>query len=157
MFKLSSVCFRVAFACLVVHSVGCSGAAQDDEDADASEEVEPIGTTSAALTGTAGKLNLWDDRNYTDTHIARTSYDSDLGNDGFNDKASSVINRTGYYWKLYDNKDYGGQAICIRPRSHVANLGACAGITCMLWNDRISSVRRLASSASCNGIVGDPN
>jgi hypothetical protein len=104
--------------------------------------------------GVAGKLNLWDDRNYTDTHVSRYSYDSSFNNDGFNDKASSVSNRTPYYWLLYWDSGYGDFRACIRPYSRVANLKDSDFQVSGYWfdmNDVISSVKRMTtSSSSCD-------
>jgi hypothetical protein len=111
--------------------------------------------------GVSGALNLWDDRDYSDTRRVRYSYDSDFGNDGFNDKASSLSNRTAYYWKAYVDRDYSGQAVCIRPYSRVSDLSDFqrqAGLFCCKnWGDTISSVKKLTtSSSSCGGaaIIG---
>jgi hypothetical protein len=112
--------------------------------------------------GTAGALNLWDDIGYSDTHQVRYSYDSNFGNDGFNDKASSLSNRTGYYWKLYSNRDYDGYGYCIRPYSKVQNLKVAyySTLSGEWWsfNDRISSVKKMTtSSSSCDSfrLIGD--
>jgi hypothetical protein len=134
------------------------GDGEDEIDEAAEEDLETIGT----LHGETGKLNLWDDTYYRDRRQSRSSYDSNFGNDGFDDKTSSVMNRTGDYWLLFEDRNYGGRALCIRPFSHVANLKEIPfkGAVWGNWNDIISSVRRKGyRSISCNGrpIVGAPN
>jgi hypothetical protein len=52
---------------------------------------------------------------------------------GFNDRASSVIVRGGW-WEACEDARFGGQCVTLRPGSY-ANLAA------MGLNDRISSVR----------------
>jgi hypothetical protein len=108
-----------------------------------------------AAVGTSGALNLWDDTGYTDTHQVRYNYDSNFGNDGFNDKASSLSNRTAYYWKLYSNRDYEGYGYCIRPYSKVPNLKSAYYSTLAgewwSFNDVISSVKKMTTSSSSCG------
>jgi hypothetical protein len=110
--------------------------------------------------GVSGALNLWDDKEYNDTRQVRYNYDSNFGNDGFNDKASSLSNRTAYYWLLYEDRDYGGFRACIRPYSRVSNLNNYRYTDhpwSSTWNDAISSVKkRTTSSTSCDGaqIIG---
>ncbi len=112
--------------------------------------------------GVSGALNLYDDQDYSDTRQVRYSYDSNFGNDGFNDKASSLSNRTGYYWKLYSHSDYDGRGYCIRPYSKVPNLKYAyySSLAGEWWGfgDVISSVKKMTtSSSSCDGsrIIGD--
>ena len=111
--------------------------------------------------GVRGALTLWDDTDFSDTRQVRYSYDSNFGNDGFNDKASSVANRTDYFWKLYEDTDYHGKTICIRPHSFVSNLGKYQRDCCVLskdWGDAVSSAKKMTTSrSSCavSLIVGD--
>jgi hypothetical protein len=110
-------------------------------------------------------LTLYDDRYYEDTRRIRYSYDTNFGNDGFNDKASSLSNRTSYYWLVYEHSYYGGARLCIRPYSHVSDLYdykyefeyPSGGTGTAYWNDKISSVQKQGTlSSSCRGapIVG---
>ena len=132
-----------------------AGLEEEEEEQETGEEEEgELVLELASVPGTSGKLNLWDDDDFTDTHESRYEYDSDFRNDDFNDKASSIINRTSRYWMLYEHRDYGGFRACIRPYSYVRELGnvefTYQGYT-YNWNDRISSVRRKTTSlSSCN-------
>lgn len=53
---------------------------------------------------------------------------------GFNDRASSVIVRSGR-WELCDDARFGGRCVVLRP-------GRYASLSVMGMNDRVSSVRR---------------
>ncbi|MDQ2927985.1 MAG: beta/gamma crystallin family protein [Caldimonas sp.] len=54
---------------------------------------------------------------------------------GFNDRASSVIVRSGR-WELCDNAGFGGRCVVLRP-------GRYGSLSAMGMNDRVSSVRRV--------------
>ena len=56
---------------------------------------------------------------------------------GFNDRASSVIVRSGR-WELCDDARFGGRCVVLRP-------GRYASLSAMRMNDRVSSVRRAGS------------
>jgi hypothetical protein len=58
----------------------------------------------------------------------------DFARFGFNDRASSVIVRSGR-WELCDNARFGGRCVVLRP-------GRYASLSAMGMNDRVSSVRR---------------
>ena len=102
-------------------------------------------------------LHMFADRTYQGAVESRASYDTDLGNDGFDNKASSLFNDSDHFWLLYTGRAYGGRRICIRPRSRVANLRNVTwvvGSTTYSWNDRISSVRRVGETrATCGDNV----
>jgi hypothetical protein len=153
---------RVATLLLAVGTSGCldevptEGDATEEELAgDGQPERSDDLVIETGVPGVAGALTLWDDEFYKDTRQVRYNYDSNFGNDGFNDKASSLSNRTPYYWLLYEDRDYGGARACIRPYSRVAYLRDYTRrntIQFHTWNDAISSVKkRTRSSSSCNG------
>ncbi len=118
------------------------------------EGAEGDGLLIESAVGVSGALTLWDDNGYSDTRQVRYSYDSNFGNDGFNDKASSISNRTPNYWMLYWNDNYGGLRVCIRPYSRVSNLKDADFQISGFWfdmNDVISSVKEMTTStASCS-------
>lgn len=58
----------------------------------------------------------------------------DFARFGFNDRASSVIVRSGR-WELCDNARFGGRCVVLRP-------GRYPSLSAMGMNDRVSSVRR---------------
>jgi hypothetical protein len=138
-------------------------------EADVEGEDVEIAQDQAALTsypGEGGKLNLWDDTGYQDTRLARSDHDANLGDNGFNDKASSYVNKTDYYWGVYEDDTYGGRVACIRPRSHSSNLKdykldpSCDGLFCASWGDRISSIRKEGQNGCFNSnarVIGISN
>jgi hypothetical protein len=139
-----------------------------DPDADFDDELEDETTESSesALAasrddrwaGTSGCMNLWDDNGFSDTHLARKDHDSSLKNDSFNDKASSLVNKTGAYWRIYEDTGYEGYSVCIRPHSHITNLKDHWSVNGS-WGDRISSMKRITSGQvdSCLRVIGDKN
>ena len=138
-----------------------------DPDADLDDELlaEDEATESFELAGnddlwagTSNCMNLWDDNGFSDRHLARKDHDSSLKNDSFNDKASSLVNKTGSYWRIYEDTGYEGYSVCIRPHSHITNLKdhwALIGS----WADRISSMKRISGSQVdyCLRVIGDRN
>jgi hypothetical protein len=104
--------------------------------------------------GVANALNLWDDVNYRDTQKVFTASDDELHGNGFNDKTSSVVNKTDDYWLLFDDINFRDRAMCVAPHSHYSRL-ANAG-----FNDKTSSVARGWSTPSaCQGwpLIGITN
>jgi hypothetical protein len=153
---------------MAVAVTGCSDEVPADGDEQPTEEElagdgQPEGSEDLILEsgiGVSGALTLFDDHDYTDTRRVRYSYDSSFNNDGFNDKASSLSNRTGHFWLLYGESQYRGARACIRPYSRIPDLkeyGYREGISFVWWNDKISSVKKQStSSGSCDGaqIIG---
>jgi hypothetical protein len=149
---------------LAVGMTGCLDEVPSDEGAHVTEEElagdgQPESSDELIIEsgapGVLGALNLWDDRFYMDTRQVRYNYDSNFDNDGFDNKTSSLSNRTGYYWLLYEHRDYRGARLCIRPYSKVAYIDDYSfdyGIFFRRWGDDISSVKkRTTSSSSCDG------
>jgi hypothetical protein len=86
----------------------------------------------------AGHFCIWEDRNYQG-HFARFTIGSDnlarpIGGFVFNNKASSLWNRTGTVWCTYDGFEYSG---AVRSWSNNA-----ASPRLNSWGDRISSLRK---------------
>jgi Peptidase inhibitor family I36 len=125
--------------------------------------VAPAPMASAAAHGYASKLNLWENESYGGHLESRTSYDSDFHNDkyktrlqqlhSFNDAASSLSNRSSYWWKLFKDTKYHSTVVCIRPNSHVADLRPYH------VDDWISSVKRIskAKPSGCGATIGTAN
>jgi hypothetical protein len=110
----------------------------------------------AALPGNSGSITFWDDRGYSDRFVDFTAgeFSRDLDDLGFEDKASSFVNKTSKYWLVYENKNFGGRALCVRPNSHLSNLNDVS------FGDRMSSLREARSAiSSCGGAttIGQPN
>jgi hypothetical protein len=110
----------------------------------------PAHAADANYPGIAGDLNLWDDTSYTDTSKAFQYGAADLHVFSFNDKASSVVNKTDNYWLLFDDTWFEDRAMCVAPHSHYSNLGSAG------FNDKTSS---LAPYLTCQGwpLIGIPN
>ncbi|MCW3011386.1 MAG: hypothetical protein JWO90_1790 [Solirubrobacterales bacterium] len=105
------------------------------------------GLAAAGPAQAADSVKLCTDDGYKGKCLTRTSYDSNFYNDvyctrsnrdvakpldctwrdggasRFEDKVSSVSNRTSRWWKLYEDRSYGGYVLCLRPGGYDANLG----------------------------------
>lgn len=97
-------------------------ACEIDDDA----EVDDLDTI-VTRRGTEGKLNLYALWGLTGVHYDTSRTDRWLGDnaDGpykFNDRASSLINKTDRIWFIYENRDHDGSWACIRPRSYIADM-----------------------------------
>lgn len=114
-----------------------------------------------AQADTANRLRICASDGYTPTCHERESYDTDFHNDPcdlscgiydttFGDDASSVRNNTDSWWKLFEHKDYGGRAVCLRPRGYSANL------TAEHLEDEVSSAKRMGTSKplGCDKTIG---
>ena len=88
---------------------------------------------------TPGYLCLFDDEAYHDRRKRFTVSHSDMHDFSFNDKASSVKNKTGSAWVLYDDTGYSDRSYCISAGKSVKSLKD-------KWdfNDKISSIKRLS-------------
>ncbi|WP_205472915.1 peptidase inhibitor family I36 protein [Nocardioides sp. SYSU D00038] len=82
---------------------------------------------------------------------SRTSYDTNFKNDIFNDEASAVVNKSAYFWLLYDDTGYRDRAVCVRPKSFYSL--KVAG-----FNDKMSSAQRMtkrkATSCGSWAVIG---
>src|SRR5688572_27107172 len=76
------------------------------EDGEPESSDDELIIESDILVGVPDVLNLWDLPYSEGTRRVRRAYDSDFGNDGFNDRATSLFNRTPYYWLLYRDSNY---------------------------------------------------
>ena len=113
--------------------------------------------------GTAARLNLWVDDNYTTCATERASYDANFANDrcgsgptsyNLNDKFSSFVNKTADWWVLYENTNYGGGRLCVRPHSHDNNIGNDTA-----YEDDISSAEKRGTTkpTGCSDTTGTAN
>lgn len=110
----------------------------------------------AAPPGNSGYITLWDDINYRDRYVAFApgEFSRDLDDLGFEDKASSYVNKTNRFWLVYRDKNFSGKALCVRPKSHLNTLER------VNFGDEISSIKDAGASLSgCAGAtpIGDPN
>ncbi|MEV6711504.1 peptidase inhibitor family I36 protein [Lentzea sp. NPDC051208] len=109
-----------------------------------------------ALPGNSGYITFWDDNGYRDRFIDFTNGEGsdDLDDLGFEDKASSFVNKTSTYWVIYENKNRLGRKLCVRPNSHLTNMNDVS------FGDKMSSLRQARSAiSSCDGAtaIGQPN
>lgn len=87
---------------------------------------------------------LWHDQDFRGNTKQLTKEVDDLGNT-YGDQAHSVWNKSGYWMGMYEDDNYGGRCITIKPSrpgepSRVWNLGAYDR-GWRNWGDSISSVR----------------
>jgi hypothetical protein len=119
----------------------------------------------AAMPGQAGRLSIWENDNYEGCGTSRVDHDSNMhyddncGENGIgrydlNDRLSSFVNRTGSWWILYEDKNYNGKKICVRPNSHDNNIGNDTG-----YEDDISSFEKIGTSKpiGCDDVTGTAN
>lgn len=97
----------------------------------------------------AKRLCLFDDAGYEDRRLTLKSSEDDMNDVDFGDKTSSVMNRTGRAWVLYDDNDYEDRAFCIPPGVSVRDFG----IDSLKFNDKTSSAKRLSSEKCPKGIA----
>jgi hypothetical protein len=174
--RISFFAIALGAALVGLTTTGCTAAdpeledAEDDgDDGDDADGDEDVGVTSSELAagsrdhlwpGTAGRFNLWDDHGYSDTHVARESHDSSFLNDGFNDKASSFVNKTNRIWKVYVDAGYENMDACVRPHHHATDLKDWDYPFGGSWGDKISSIKRMPrgyNTARCFRFIGNRN
>ncbi len=88
------------------------------------------------------KITLYENSNYGGRSLEITAADSNLGNEGFNDKASSCKVESGT-WILYKDVNFGGSYSILKPGEY-SNSDAMG-----LQNDSLSSLRPLPESGIC--------
>jgi hypothetical protein len=114
----------------------------------------PAQASNSQFPGEANRLNMYEDDSYSGHFEARASYDTDFHNDSFNDQLSSFVNKTDNWWILYENINYGGYRVCVRPHSHDANIGNDT-----TKEDDISSVKMFGTTkpSGCDDTTGTAN
>lgn len=134
-----------------------------------------IATTPSAAASGAKVIKVCDRDNYKEYCQTRSSYDSNFNNDkfcyhlsngaptrdvsscppairtDFEDKISSFKNYTPYWWKMYEDRDYKGYTLCVRPQGYDADLGNNTSM-----EDDISSIKKFGTSkpSGCDKTVG---
>lgn len=98
---------------------------------------------------TKGRFCLFDDHGYADRRIALAKSEDDMNDIDFGDKTSSVINRTGVAWIVYDDHDFEDRAFCIPPGVSVRDFG----IDALKFNDKTSSAKRRTVAKCPKGIA----
>ena len=128
----------------------------EDEASESYESSELAASGDGRWAGTSGCMNLWDDNGFS-TPPGAQGIRLVVKNDGFNDKASSLVNKTGSYWRIYEAR-LRGYSVCIKPHSHITNLKTHQALIGS-WGDRISSMQRIGSNQVkyCLQIIGDSN
>ena len=117
--------------------------------------------TSPAQAAHEGKIKVCTEDYYKGSCTTRSSYDTNLGNDyvtcgwclnqTFSDSISSVDNDTDNWWKLFEDKNYRGYALCLRPRGYDNNLGNNTSM-----EDEISSLKKYGKTrpSGCDKVIG---
>lgn len=139
--------------------------------------VAVAGLAGAAPAQAANDLKVCADDDGKGKCLYRSGYDSNFANDlycqrslktvqdrrdcrnpftdggvaDFEDKTSSVSNRTSKWWKLYEDRGYGGYVLCLRPGGYDSNLGNNTP-----QEDDISSVKIQGTSQprGCDQVIG---
>jgi len=92
-----------------------------------------------AVPAAASQVMFYENEGFTGRTFTADSAVADFRRFGFNDRASSAVVR-GERWEVCEDVGYGGHCIVLRP-------GQYASLSAMGMNDRISSVRTVASNA----------
>ena len=96
----------------------------------------PIGLLAAVLAGaSSAQIMLYEHDNFNGRTYRASNSVSNLGETGFNDRASSVQVRSGR-WQLCDDAYFRGSCVTLGP-------GEYPSLRAMGMNDRVSSVREL--------------
>jgi uncharacterized protein YcfJ len=85
------------------------------------------------------QIDLYENDAFQGRSISASAPMADFRGNGFNDRASSAV-VTGSRWEVCENAGYAGRCIVLRP-------GQYASLAAMGLNDRISSVRAVATDA----------
>lgn len=90
---------------------------------------------AACATASAAELTLFEHENFGGRRASANDAIPNLGNSGYNDRASSAVVRDGV-WQLCDDAYFRGRCVTLRP-------GNYPSLDAMGLNDRVSSVRQL--------------
>ncbi len=95
----------------------------------------PAGLFLCGLAGVlaAQEITLYEDDNFRGRQYSASASVQSLGSAGFNDRASSVIIRSGN-WQLCDDSYFRGQCVSLNP-------GRYGSLSSMGLNDKVSSLR----------------
>jgi len=104
------------------------------------------GLVLAASTVSAQEIMLFQNENFSGPNFSASSSDSNLGNSGFNDRASSVRIRGGS-WQLCADAFFRGQCVTLQP-------GDYASLRAIGLNNAVSSIREVGWSGGGGGIGG---
>ncbi|MGZ5215948.1 MAG: beta/gamma crystallin family protein [Caldimonas sp.] len=89
---------------------------------------------AAAATQAFAQVRVFEHDNFRGRSFTAERAIADFSRFGFNDKASSVIVRSGT-WELCDDGGFRGRCVVLRP-------GRYPSLAAMGMNDRVSSLRR---------------
>lgn len=89
---------------------------------------------AAAATAATAQVTFFEHDGFRGRSFSTDRPVGDFSRFGFNDRASSVIVRSGR-WELCDDARFGGRCVVLRP-------GRYPSLSAMGMNDRVSSVRR---------------
>ena len=102
----------------------------------------PLLAASAALLFSApalAQVTFYENRDFEGRSLTAQGNLPNLARNGFNDRASSAVVRSGQ-WEICEDSDFQGRCAVLRP-------GQYATLSSMGMNDRVSSVRRLGARA----------
>ncbi|MEK8171852.1 peptidase inhibitor family I36 protein [Streptomyces sp. M19] len=106
---------------------------------------ESTAVEAQALDCGSGRVCMYEDANYTGSKYVNwkptgtnKKYQID-GWDGDNE-ISSLINNSGYNVRVYDNDDYSGYSICVKPHTSINNLK-----NGWVFNDEAESAKTVSS------------
>lgn len=76
----------------------------------------------------------------TDSSATKVSNLKDMK---FGDKTSSVVNKSKYAWRLYDDHNYKDRSVCVPPNTQIDDLGTKRN---KKFGDKTSSIKRMSGS-----------
>ena len=99
----------------------------------------------------AGYLTLFEDQLQGGNQRSFSVTHPKLKNAGFNDKASSVYNRSTTAWVVYEDTNYSGDNFCVQPGQDIEDLHGAP----WFFGDKISSVVN-TQMPDCGGLPQRP-
>jgi len=106
----------------------------------------PLLAAIAATTVSAQQITLYEHDNFAGRSVSATDTVQNLGDTGFNDRASSAVIRGGR-WQICSDAYFRGNCVTLGPGNYTT-------LREMGMNDRVSSVRELDRRGGAVGAVG---
>jgi hypothetical protein len=105
-----------------------------------------VAALASCVAASAAEITLFEHDNFGGQRFSANDVIQNLGNSGFNDRASSVVIREGA-WQLCDDAYFRGRCVTLQP-------GRYASLGQMGLNDRVSSAREIGAWGAPPGAGG---